>query len=401
MQHDAPLKVDPPSHVPAELVVDFDVYCPAGGKDNLHAAWKRLHGGPDIVWAPYHGGYWIPTRWEDIDYIQRSHDPFSMKDVTLPANTRPTRLLPLEADPPEHGPFRAILNPWFSPKKVASTKDFVHDLTVQLIEGFLPRGTCDFMSEFALQLPIAVFMRLTALPMSDRTILLKHAQMAARGTASERVEASRFMMAYLTPVIEARLLAPGDDLLSGVIHAKIAEQPLKYEDLMSMLLVILFGGLDTVACTLGFIAHFLANNVAHRRELRAHPAMIPHAVEELMRRFSPSSTARTMTRDFEYKGIHFKRGDKVYVAAILAGMDDRRYADADQIDFKRKDTMHASFGNGPHRCPGSGLARLEITMFLEEWLQRIPDFWLRPGDSPVFVTGQVNCIDRLALMWKP
>src|SRR4051812_31258017 len=97
--HDGPqTKAERPAHVPPELVIDFDVHNPPGGHEDLHGAWRKVQDGPDIVWAPYHGGYWLPTRWADIDYIQRNHDPFSMKDVTMPSGTRPTRLLPLEAD---------------------------------------------------------------------------------------------------------------------------------------------------------------------------------------------------------------------------------------------------------------------------------------------------------------
>jgi len=388
-----------PDHVPPERVVDFDVHHPLRGDEDLHSAWKRLQDGPDIVWAPYYGGHWITTRWEDIDYLQRTHDPYSMRDVTMPSGTRPTRLLPLEADPPEHAGYRAIINPWFAPKKIASIKDFARTLAVQIIEQLRPRGECEFMSEFALQLPIAVFMHMTALPMVDRQRLLGYTRMSTRGSPAERGEASRLMMAYLQPLIEARRAAPGDDILSGVIHARIDGRPLSDTDLMSMLLVILFGGLDTVASTLGFIAHFLAGHTEHRLQLIEHPELIDKAIEELMRRFSPSNTARTLTRDIEYKGIQFKSGDKIYVAPILAGMDERRYPDADRIDFQRKDTVHASFGNGPHRCPGSLLARLEIRIFLEEWLPRIPVFALKDGERVVYGTGQVNCVERLVLAW--
>ena len=399
MQHGTQEKVVRPTHVAAELEVDFDVYDPPGAARDLHGTWRRLHDGPDIVWAPYHGGYWIVTRAADIDYVQRNHDPFSMKDVTMPSGTRPTRLLPLEADPPEHGPFRTLINPWFTPRKIAGLEDEARQLAAELIQGFRARGTCEFMIEFALQLPIAIFMRLAALPMADRLELLGYTQMTTRGTAAERGEAHRLMMAYLAPVIAARRASPGDDLLSAIINAKIGGAPIGDADMMSVLLVILFGGLDTVASTLGFIAHFLAGSAEHRRQLVDNPDLVRRAVDEFMRRFSPSNTARTLTRDFEYKGIYFKKDEKIYVPPILAGMDERRYPNAFAIDFNRVDVSHASFGAGPHRCPGSILAQLEIKLFLQEWLKRIPEFSLKAGEVPVFGTGQVNCVERLVLAW--
>jgi cytochrome P450 len=395
----ADVKVDRPAHVPQELWVDFDVYDPPGGRDDLHAAWQRLAGGPDFVWAPYHGGYWIPTRARDIDFIQRTHDPFSMRDVTIPANTRPTRGLPLEADPPEHAGFRVVLNPWFTPKRVGPLKEFTQQLAIELIDGFRSRGSCEFMTEFATLLPIAIFMRMTNLPMTDRLELLRYAQMSTRGAPSERGKSFELMMAYLMPVIADRRANPKDDVLSAVVRSQVDGKPIRDQDMMSMLLILLFGGLDTVASTMGFIANFLANSPAHRRQLIERPERVDHAIEELMRRFAPSATARTMTRDYEYHGVQFKAGDKVYVSPILAGMDESRYPNALTIDFDRTDVIHQSFGNGPHRCPGSMLARLEIKVFLLEWLAHIPDFRVKPGEKVIFGTGQVNCVERLVLSW--
>ena len=399
MSHASADRVERPKHVPPEMVVDFDVYNPPGGKLDLHGAWRKLQDGPDIVWAPYHGGHWIFTRARDIDFAQRNHDPFSMRDVTMPAGMRPTRGLPLESDPPEHGPLRAILNPWFSPKRIGDLKDFTRVLAIELIEGFKPRGECEFMSEFALLLPIAIFMRLTNLPMEDRVGLLRSAQKATRGTPTEVGESFTEMMAYLGPVIVQRRIHPGDDVLSAVIHAKVDGKPLSDSDMMSMLLILLFGGLDTVASTMGFIANFMAGSAAHRQQLIQQPQLIDRAIEELMRRFPPSSTARTLTRDYEYNGVHLKSGEKVYISTLLAGMDVRRYDNAWEIDFTRADVTHSSFGAGPHRCPGSLLAKLEIKLFLEEWLARIPDFQVKASDPVVFGTGQVNCVERLVLTW--
>ena len=200
-------------------------------------------------------------------------------------------------------------------------------------------------------------------------------------------------------MIAARRARPWDDLLSASIHAEFGGAPIDAADMMSMLLVVLFGGLDTVASTMGFIARFLADHPDHRRQPIEEPRLIRQAVNEFMRRFSPSNTARTLTRDFEYKGVQFKQNDKVYVAPVLAGMDERRYPRAQEIDFRRQDMLHASFGAGPHRCPGLLLALLEIRLFLEVWLQKIPDFRVKPGEAPVYGTGQVNCVERLVLQW--
>ena len=102
--------VNVPAHVPSHLVIDWDFYNPPGGDTDINGAWKKLHDGPDIVWTPYNGGHWILTRAEDIEFAQKNHDPFSMREINLPASTTTARILPLAADPPEHAGYRAIIN---------------------------------------------------------------------------------------------------------------------------------------------------------------------------------------------------------------------------------------------------------------------------------------------------
>lgn len=393
-------KAPVPDHVPAELVFDFNVYGPENGETDLHTAWRQLRQkAPPIIWTPYHGGHWLPTRFEDIDFIQRNHDPFSMRDITMPANLRPTRVLPLESDPPEHLGYRMVLNPFFTPSKSASYERYARDLAIELIEEFKPHGRCEFMQDFALQMPIAIFMRMTNLPMSDAPRLLEYAEMATRGGPEVAAQAQQLMLSYILPVIEQRRAEPGDDILSAIIHAQVRKQPVEFADMVGMILIILFGGLDTVASTMGFMAKFLAESPDHRQQLIADPSLIPDAVDEMMRRFAPSNTARTMSRDYEYKGIRFREGDKVYVSPFLAGIDDERYDNAWEVNFNRGKVEHNSFGAGAHRCPGQLLALVELRVFVEEWLARIPEFRTAPADPPRYGPGQVNCMTRLVLEW--
>ena len=166
-----------------------------------------------------------------------------------------------------------------------------------------------------------------------------------------------------------------------------------------MCLTLLFGGLDTVASSMGFVAYFLATSSRHRRDLAEHPDLIPAAVDELLRRFSVVSTTRTLTRDFDYKGYGFKKGEKVYTFPALHGLDERKFARPLEVDFYRGNVIHAAFGVGTHRCPGSFLARAEIRIFIEEWLSQIPDFGIAPAESPVMEAGMVNAIRYLPLTW--
>lgn len=393
--------VNVPAHVPSHLVIDWDFYNPPGGDTDINGAWKKLHDGPDIVWTPYNGGHWILTRAEDIEFAQKNHDPFSMREINLPASTTTARILPLAADPPEHAGYRAIINRSFSPQMVRNMEDEIRALTVELIEGFRSKGGCEFMADFAMKLPITIFMRLVDLPLDDLDKLLEWTEASVRGSQEQREEAQRGLFAYLQEIIRQRQDNPGDDLISAIVNGQVSKRPLTQEEINGMMVNVVFGGLDTVASTMGFATLYLARNPEHRRKLGSSPELIPNAVEEMLRMFGPSSTGRVITRDYDYKGVQFKEGDRVYVRPGLHGMDERKFKCPMQADFERENvSQQASFGNGPHRCAGALLARMEIRVFLEEWFKRIPDFELKPGEQPRFEAGMVNCVTRVPLVWQ-
>ncbi|WP_368623769.1 cytochrome P450, partial [Paraburkholderia sp. BR13444] len=205
---------------------------------------------------------------------------------------------------------------------------------------------------------------------------------------------------YLESIIRERQKEPGTDLISAIVNGTVFDRPLTEQEIRGMMVNGIFGGLDTVASTMGFAVLYLARNPAHRRQLAEHPELAGNAVEELLRMFAPSSTGRVMTRDFEYKGLHFKAGDRVYVRPLLHGMDERKFKCPMHADFARANaSQHAAFGNGPHRCAGALLARSEIRVFLEEWFKRIPDFSLDPHGEISFEAGMVNCVTRVSLLW--
>lgn len=398
--HPATPPAQRPAHVPADLVIDWDFTAPPGGTEDLNGAWGRLHQGPDIVWTPRNGGHWIVTRAEDIEFVQKNHDPFSMSEITLPALSMAERILPLQCDPPEHQGYRAVINGFFTPKAINGLEAGIRALAVELIEGFRARGECEFIRDFAMKLPITIFMRLVDLPLADLDQLLEWTEATVRPRTPEaRVQAFRATNEYLDGVIQSRRERPGTDLLSGIVHGKVFGRDIADAEMRSMLFNVLFGGLDTVASTMGFAANFLARSPGHQRQLAAEPALIPNAVEELMRLFAPSSTGRILTRDFDYKHIHFKQGDRVYVRPLLHGLDERRFAQPATADFRRKPIQHAAFGNGPHKCPGASLARTELRIWLEEWFRRIPAFRIQHGAQARFEAGMVNCVVRVPLAW--
>jgi cytochrome P450 len=273
-------------------------------------------------------------------------------------------------------------------------------LSTELLDRIVPQRECDFVESYAKRLPIVTFLRLVDLPLSDREHLLRLTDMSVRPRdAADTRKAYEGLHEYTQKWIRERREHPGSDLFSKIVNARIDDQPLTEVHTAGLLSTVLFGGLDTVASALSFTARCLAEDPAARARLRANRDLIPKAVEEFLRRFGIPNTSRVMARDFEYQGLSFRAGEQILLPKALHGLDERRYPRPLQLDFDRPRNVHAAFGAGPHHCPGSLLARMELRIFLEQWLERIPDFHLQPGRPPRTSSGRVNAMLYLPLAW--
>ena len=390
-----------PAHVPEELVVDFDVFSLACDDGDVQKAWYELvRDTPDIFWTPRNGGHWVATRADDIRVIQADHERFSMREQVIPKGRRGIPTPPLDLDPPEHFKYRKILAPFFLPKGVAKVEQSVREVMGEIVKRIAPQGRCEFMRDVARHLPIIVFLRLMGLPLEHRERLLEMAE--DYSSAVEVADSQRARLAmreYMTGQIESRRRSPQDDLLTAVVQATVDGEPLREEMLQGMCTLLLSGGLDTVKSMLGFTARFLATHPEERRYLARNRAAIPRAVEEFIRRQGITNTARLITKDFEYKGVRFRKDDHIQIPNSLVGLDPELNEDPLKMDFGRQRSQHAAFGTGPHLCPGAPLARVEMRVFLEHWLEAVPDFELKPGVQPRSRVGMTNTMNEMHLVW--
>jgi cytochrome P450 len=289
-----------------------------------------------------------------------------------------------------------------SPKAVNSLSVGARELAVKLIDEMFEHGECDFVADFAQQMPIAIFMAMVDLPLEDRPSLLRISDAIVRpATAEERVQGFADLQAYIRQKVAERRAVPGTDLISHLVQAKVDGQPLDDESLVGMLVLVLLAGLDTVASMLTNFAKFLADNPAHRRQLIENPALVVNAVEELLRRYAIVNLGREVAVDTEVGGVLMKAGEMVSCPTPLSNLDGAKYADPLSVDFTRKIPAHATFGGGTHRCMGAMLARTELKIFIEEWLKRIPDFEVKPGVAIEATTDVTSVIPSLPLQWDP
>jgi cytochrome P450 len=390
-----------PAHVPSERVRDVDLYNLPGADEDVHLAWKKVQDeNPDVFYTPRYGGYWVVTRAALLERIWPDHEAFSSRHISIPRIEGAPPQLPLEADPPVHQYFRAPVSVALSPKAVRTLTDRARALAIELIEGLRPKGRCDFVHEFAAHLPMEIFLSIVDLPSEDREWLIARAQIMTRGAKVEaKQQALGEIFGYLEKWIGQRREHPGEDLISRILQIRVADRPISHQEALSECALVLFGGLDTVAGTMGFIARFLARNPGHRRRLVQEPALIGRAIEELLRRHSIPTIARVLTRDVTLDGVLMKAGDFVQLTTVFHGLDERAWPEPLEVDFERDAHAHMAFGKGVHKCPGSNLARAEIRVFLEEWLKRIPQFSIAPGGDAVTATGAVAGVLNLPLVW--
>lgn len=395
-----------PAHVPADRVIDFDLYdFPVEGLDYQRSLRKILQSRPaDVLWTPRNGGHWIARTHDTVAKVLADSDHFSSRRIMVgPHDDSRPPLVPLQLDPPHHAPYRALLQAALSPKAVGKLGERARELSIELIDGFKHDGHCEFIGQFAQHLPIAIFMEIVGLPASDRPYLTEVAEAAMRGgSEAERNEAGAKLMAYGMAKVAERRANPGNDLISTIVQAEVGGQPIADFPLTGMILLLLLGGLDTVASTLGFYAQFLAAHPEHRRQLVEQPDLIPNANEELLRRYAIAILAREVKADVELGGVTLKAGDMIMVPTPMDGLDENKFADPLTVDFARvKPGANSTFGGGVHRCVGSVLARTELRIFLEEWLKRIPDFSIKPGTNPRVSARSVATITTLELVWDP
>jgi len=356
----------------------------------------------------------VVSRYEDVVAGLREPGLFSSameKEIAL-GTDRP--MIPQQIDPPEQTRYRRLLDPHFSRRKMEALAPAIRSQANALIDRFEARGGCEFDAEFAVPLPCGAFLSLLGLPLSDLPAFLEIKDdiirpQKRRGVpllpipeaTAIRKQAGRRLYAYFERLIDERTAQPSEDLTSSLVHAEIDGERLSRSEILDICFLLLIAGLDTVTATLGCSVAWLARHPDERGRLVRDPGLIPGAVEELLRWETPvTGVPRIATRDVTLHGCEIKRGEMVTFLLGAANTDAEHFRDSNRVDFERERNLHLAFGAGPHRCLGSHLARMELRVALEEWHRRIPDYAIRPGETPVYSPG-IREVMHLPLVWSP
>nr|WP_052309495.1 cytochrome P450 [Novosphingobium sp. Rr 2-17] len=290
-----------PEHVPADRVFDFDIYRDVPEGMDFHQSWRETMANAPypLMWTPHNGGHWVALRADVSDTVMSDFERFSNHTVLVPKDTagEAYRLIPLSLDPPEHRPFRNLLNENLGPKPLKPMEQVVVDLAVSLIDGFKENGRCNFTHEFAEQFPVRIFMRIVDLPVEDLPTLKHLADQYTRPDGSVPLdEVTQRFRDYLRPIIATRRASPGEDMISRMINGQIGGRPLSDFEAENICIQVLVGGLDTVVNMLGFIFSYLARDHDLRRAIAADLSRIDDALLEFFRRFPVVSSSREIMR---------------------------------------------------------------------------------------------------------
>jgi cytochrome P450 len=402
-------RVAKPEHVPDDLVRDIDMYALDGIEEGYHEAWVGLHAKnmPKLVWTPLTGGHWIAMDGPMVREIYEDPTRFSSEVIFLPKEAGEKYLMvPTRMDPPEHTPYRKLLDTGLNLARIRDVEDAVRKTAIELIEEIAPLGHCDFSADYAKIFPVKVFMAMAGLPMTDAPKLEHFAVGMTRPTGDTPEEMAACLDAantgffeYVEPIINERRGGSGTDLISVMVNGTIDGEPLPHDKAIGMISLLLLGGLDTVVNFLSFMMIYLARHPDKVAELKSDELKLLRSVEEMFRRFPVVSEARMVAKDQVFHGVELKHGDMILLPTVLHGLDAKENECPMDVDLERKGIKHTTFGAGPHRCVGMHLARMEATVTLQEWLKRIPAFKLSAGANPIYHSGIIAAVENVPFVW--
>lgn len=394
-----------PDHVPPSLVRPFPYIFGTTTRSDPFMDWApAIHEGPEIFYAPhaYPGATpaWIVRRVEDLRKIYFDTETFSSKDFSpyskLIGDTWTN--LPVEIDPPQHGKYRAFINPLFTPSAMAKLEGKIRGYAIDYIESFRESGRCEFMADFAFEFPIKVFLELMDFPLSNTPQFLEWENGLLHEMDLGKIAvATRNVVDFLREQIGERRRNPGSDIISYALGVEIDGSKLNEDELVGFAFNLFIGGLDTVSTNMGLQFLHLARNPADQHFLKGNPGRIPHAIDEMMRAYAAVTTFRTCTKETDFRGVRMMPGDKVAMSTTLAGRDPEEFPEPGRVHFDRN-PRHVSFGFGPHMCVGMHLARREMRIAIEEFVSRIPQFGIEPGHEIEYHLGMIQPV-KLPLVW--
>lgn len=386
-----------------DLLADFDHLHPLIGQDGTPVAYyealrNEAHArGRFVTRSERHGGFWAVLGYEEYSEVARNPAAFSNTEPTLPRYGTGEPLMIAGQDDPQHRFARALVNSPFGPSGVRIYDAILRDNVNLLIDGFIAEGRADVAQLIARPIPAILTALLMGLPAELGPSFMRWCRALSEGFIVDpdgaAIEIAE-MYGYFEQTIAARQRDGGADILSQVINAEVDGQRFNHEELLGFCTVLMLGGIDNTKNLLGTILWRLGWDVDLRARLVRDATLIPKAVNEFLRYYSPAFTARLVRQEITLGGEHLKPGEMLLLCNPIANRDRRAFEHPDSFIADRTPNRHVGLGLGIHRCLGAHLLTLEAQIVIEEFLARLPDYTLDPARAsrwwPGFVSGMGN-----------
>jgi cytochrome P450 len=345
------------------------------------------------------GGGWLPTRYDDVAAIAYDTERFSSRSIIM-SNFRPPRELapvgtspPISSDPPFHHDARKLLLSAFTKVSVGRQEPATRAFCHSLIDAFAGQDVVDAARDYAQHIPMRVMADMLGFPPEDGPQFGEFVEDLLEGInlpPEERIERVSRLFDYLLVQVHDHLDRPREDLTTYLINAELYGQRLAPDVVVGAMALLLIAGIDTTWSAIGASLWHLAKTPGDRERLVAEPGLLPTAMEEFLRAYAPVTMARLVKQDMHWHGVDMKADDWILLSFPAANRDPAQFDRADEVVIDREVNRHAAFGLGIHRCLGSHLARMELRIALEVWLERIPAFTLDDPGAVTWAAGQIR-----------
>ena len=394
-----------PQHPPVkDWATDFD-HTDDGWSADPFPIWDELRSTCPVAHSDRYGGVWLPTRHEDVAAIAHDTEHFTSRSVVV-TNYRPPDLAPrgiappISSDPPFHAGARKLLLPPFSPQAIAKIEPTTREYCESLVDALKGRDVVDAAEEYAQHIPVRVIAKMLGFPEEDADRFrgfVDHVLNEVTLPFEQRFNGMQLLFEYLREQVQDHLENPRDDLTTYLLNAEMNGEPLDIGHVGGTVALLLIAGIDTTWSAIGASLWHLAGHPEDRERLVDEPDLLPTAMEEFLRAYAPVTMARLVKEDMDWNGCPMKADDWILLSFPAANRDPEVFEGADKVIIDREDNRHAAFGLGIHRCAGSHLARMELRVALEVWLEAFPVFHLADPDAVTWAPGQVRGPRKLPL----
>lgn len=384
-----------------------------------HNFFDHLRREDPVHWHPHpdHDGFWVISRAADVESISRDATRFSNyeKGVFLEADT----VLPLDfirqslllMDPPQHTRLRKAISRRFTPRTVTNLEPRVRAITNEVIDQVIEQGSCDFSTDIAVQLPLAMICELMGVPEADRMQVFTWANKissfddpSVRDGIEDGLIAFEESYIYVIELAEEKLENPQDDLISLLALPDTGgDEPLSEIEIANFFQLLSVAGNETTRHTTCHGLQALMDNPDQREMLRSDLSLIPNAVEEILRWGSVVNYfRRTAMEDVELHGTTIRAGDPVAIYYVSANRDADVFPDPHRFDINRNfaGKQFAFGGGGPHFCLGATLARMQLRVMFETLVERLPDA-VNAGPATRLRSNWMHGIESMPIEFTP